>query len=163
MKYVNKIVSGLFYIGLSYAVGFGLVAVIYGIFDTKAALYARIILGVAAAAVFTLGFVAGGGDEPKKRASQAKEDARNRLKEQRRTEIEREAHDCIVLSALISLYERGGGELRGLLPRSEADALYAVCGLLDERFTAEEQLNMAAELIRKKSAEVLRIDEEDAT
>jgi Sec-independent protein secretion pathway component TatC len=64
MKYVNKIVTGLIFVGLSFSIGFGLIAVIGGILAPDAPVISRVALAIGAALAFVLGYLSEGGDEP---------------------------------------------------------------------------------------------------
>ncbi|MGG1641836.1 hypothetical protein ACIFQM_11180 [Paenibacillus sp. NRS-1782] len=155
MKYGRKISSGIVSVGVVFAVGFGALLALGLIFGESATWWSRILFALLAVWAFATGFMDGNVDET------PDEEPKN-LEERKQIGHAYDARKYIVLSALLLTFSKNGGVLRGLLPDEEADVLYDMGERLDHEFTAAEQLAMLAELIREKSAEVLRIGEDDA-
>ncbi|MFK4304317.1 hypothetical protein ABH892_004457 [Paenibacillus sp. RC254] len=168
MNYGRRISNGVMYVGVVFSVSLGGLLALALIFGGDSDWWTRIIFALLAIWAFAAGFVEGKSEEePKKdgvfRATrQDKEDARKRLEERKQIERAYDARDYIVLSALLIAFAKHGGVLRGLLPDEDASVLYDMGERLEYEFTADEQLAMMAEIIREKSAEVLRIGEDDA-
>lgn len=168
MNYGRRISNGVMYVGVVFSVLLGGLFALALIFGEDSDWWMRIFFALLAIWAFVAGFVEGKSEEGPKsggvfRATrQEKEDARNRLEERKQIERAYDAREYIVLSALLLTFSKNGGVLRGLLPDKDADMLYDMAAQLELDFTAEEQLAMLADLIREKSAEVLRIGEDDA-
>ncbi|UNL92803.1 hypothetical protein CPY53_04180 [Paenibacillus polymyxa] len=168
MNYGRRISNGVMYVGVVFSVLLGGLFALALIFGEDSDWWMRIFFALLAIWAFVAGFVEGKSEEvPKndgifKATRQEKEDARKRLEERKQIERAYDAREYIILSALLLKFSKNGGVLRGLLPDKDADVLYDMAAQLELDFTAEEQLAMMAELIREKSAEVLRIGEDDA-
>ncbi|MFK4473731.1 hypothetical protein ABH897_003462 [Paenibacillus sp. RC73] len=168
MKYGRRISNGVMYVGEVFSVLLGGLFALALIFGEDSDWRMRIFFALLAIWAFVVGFVEGESeDKPKndgvfKPSRQEKEEARKRLEERRQVEATNETREYLVLPALLIAYGQHGGDLRGLLPESDADTLYDIGARLEKACTAEEQLEMMAELIREKLAEVLRIGEDDA-
>ncbi|WP_404303546.1 hypothetical protein [Paenibacillus sp. DP01] len=168
MKYGRRISNGVMYVGVVFSVLLGGLFALALIFGEDSDWWMRIFFALLAIWAFVAGFVDGSvEDKPKdggvfKASRQEKEEARKRLEERRQVEATNETREYLVISALLIAYDQHGGDLRGLLPESDADTLYDIGARLEKTYTAEKQLEMLAELIREKSAEVLRIGEDDA-
>ncbi|MGP0579154.1 hypothetical protein ACTP13_19405 [Paenibacillus peoriae] len=168
MSYGRRISNGVMYVGVVFSVLLGGLFALALIFGEDSDWWMRIFFALLAIWAFVAGFVEGKSEEvPKnvgvfKPSRQEKEEARKRLEERRQVEATSDAREYLVISALLIAYDQHGGDLRGLLPESDADMLYDIGARLEKTYTAEEQLEMMADIIREKSAEVLRIGADDA-
>ncbi|MBU9705877.1 hypothetical protein KSP24_02920 [Paenibacillus sp. AK121] len=165
MNYGRRISNGVMYVGVVFSVLLGGLVALALIFGEDSDWWMRIFFALLAIWAFVAGFVDGGVDEKSTNGGifrakrQEKEEARRRLKARA---DERNIRDLVVLSTLLSGMRAYGGPRPEMISRAETIVMQEEISRRLRRVAPKECSDILTDIIREKSAEVLRIGEDDA-